>query len=239
LTHYKGIAAYYDLLMDAGYYDHKALATVVRSAIGKRKALLELGVGTGRLAHELLTLDSTYDLVGIDFSAAMVEIAKRRLPSRVPVIECDVAEMHLDRKFDVAISSGGTWVIIQSGNELQLGTHLFDHKKDLCGLQNVARHLDPGGLLLLSVHPPHEDRDLELSDGIVYSQTIDGRAGTSDHYSLEKSYYFKRNGTILAEETLTLGFYESKMFLRMLANVGFEPLGMTETEEFFIFEKAA
>jgi hypothetical protein len=25
----------------------------------------------------------------------------------------------------------------------------------------------------------------------------------------------------------------------MLANVGFEPLGMTETEEFFIFEKAA
>lgn len=197
-----------------------------------------VGVGTGRLARELLTLDSTYDLVGVDFSPAMLEIAKTRLPDRVPVIECDGAEMQLGRKFDAAISSGGTWVIIQSPNELQLGTHLFDHKKDLCGLQNVARHLDPGGLLLLSVHPPHKDREIQLADGIVYSQTIDGRAGTSEHYSLEKSYYFKRNGKMLAEETLTLGFYNSKMFLRMLADVGFEPLGMTETEKSFIFERA-
>lgn len=171
-TYYHGIADYYDLLMDGGYYNHESMAKSIQSAIGQRKKLLELGVGTGRLAQELLRLDSSYNLVGIDFSAAMIEIAEERLPNDVLLVECDVAKMSLDRKFDAAISSGGTWVITQSDDELLLGTHLFNQENDIRGLQNVSNHLEMGGLLLLSVHPPHENRDIKLQDEIVYSQKI-------------------------------------------------------------------
>lgn len=237
MSYYQGIADYYDLLMDGGYYNHELLATAIRSAIGQRKRLLELGIGTGRLAQALLKVDSTYDLVGIDFSPAMIEIAKERLSNRIPIIECDVAKMNLDRRFDAAISSGGTWVIIQSSNELLLGTHLFNKENDFRGLQNVANHLNSGGLLLLSVHPPHEDRDLELTNGIIYSQRIGKYNGSSDHFFLEKTYSFSRRGSLLAEETLTLGFYRNTGFLKMLADVGFKPLGMTDAEKFFVFEK--
>jgi len=237
MNHYQEIAHYYDLLMNGGYYDHESMARIIQSTIGQRKRLLELGIGTGLLTRELLKIDSSYSITGIDFSIAMLKIAKERLPSHVPLIECDVAKMNLGCKFEVAFSSGGTWVIIQSSEGLMLGTHLFDHKKDFQGLQNVAAHLEPEGLLLLSIHPPHEERDIELANGIVYSQKIQGDSKMSDHFALDKSYYFKKDGNILAEETLTLGFYKEILFLPMLAEAGFEPLGMTDSEKFFIFKK--
>ena len=237
MNQYKSIARYYDLLMGAGYYDHESLARVVQATIGERRRVLELGVGTGLLARELLELDSSYHFTGVDFSPSMLEIAKERLPSRASLIECDVAEMNLGRTFDVALSSGGTWVIIQSDKELLLGTHLLNREKDFKGLQNVADHLDAGGLLLLSVQKPHEDRDIDLVDGIVYSQRVVGRNGTSDHYFIEKGYSFKRNGQLLAEDTLTLGFYKQTVFPEMLADAGFSPLGMTDTNKFFVWRK--
>ena len=237
MNYYQGIASYYDLLMDGGYYDHASLANSIHSAIGQRKRLLELGIGTGRVVKELLNIDATYELTGIDFSSKMVEIARNRLPKSVSVVECDVALMHLDRKFDVAFSVGGTWVIVRSDDGLLLGTHLFDSEKDARGLQNVADCLDSEGILLLSVHPPHEDRDIHLVDGIVYSQKIGMQNGTPEHFSIEKNYCFKKDESILAEETLTLGFYKEDLFLPMLADVGFKPVGMTDTEKFFVFKK--
>ena len=239
MAYYQEIAHYYDLLMDGGYYDHELLATAIRSTIGQRKRVLELGIGTGRLAQALLKIDSTYDLVGIDFSPEMIEMAKKRLPNNIRLVECDVAKMNLECKFDAAISSGGTWVIVQSNNELLLGTHLFNRENDFCGLKNVAAHLEPGGILVLSVHPPHEDRDINLANGIIYSQKIGKYNGDSDHFFIEKTYSFTKNDSLLAEETLTLGFYKKTVFLKMLADVGFKPKGMTENGKFFVFEKLA
>lgn len=239
MSYYQGIADYYDLLMDSGYYNHKELADAIQSAIGPRKRVLELGIGTGQFAEALLEADSTYELCGIDFSPAMIEVAKKRFSDSVPIIECDVAQMSLDRQFDVAVSCGGTWVMVQSDKELLLGTHLFNRENDFRGLQNVAEHLDPNGRLLLSVHPPHEDRELELSDGIVYSQQISERDGGTDHYSVEKTYSFKKDGSLLAEETLTLGFYRETASKSMLADAGFRPLGLTDEEKFFELEKVA
>lgn len=239
MKYYQGIADYYDLLMDGGYYDYGFLADAVQASIGPRKRILELGIGTGQLAKVLLEREPNYDFVGMDFSPAMLEIAKKRLPENVPLVECDIAEMKLDRRFDVAFSSGGTWVIVRSGDELLLGTHLFDREKDIQGWQNVAEHLETGGLLLLSTHLPHEDRDLELEDGIIYSQKISEQKGETDHFFVDKTYSFHRNGELLAEETLALGFYRENLFQQMLADVGFQPLGMTAEKEFFIYEKVA
>jgi len=62
MNHYSDISQYYDLLMDAGYYDHEAVAGMVLSIIGqRRKKMLELGIGTGRLAREIVKIDSSCD----------------------------------------------------------------------------------------------------------------------------------------------------------------------------------
>ena len=74
------------------------------------------------------------------------------------------------------------------------------------------------------------------SSSIVYSQKVEGRNGTSDHYFLEKDYSFKRNGTLLAEDKLTLGFYKHTVFPGMLADAGFSPLGMTDNTKLQAFE---
>lgn len=237
MTPYQEIAYYYDMLMNANYYNHESLAKEVQSVLGSRKKLLELGVGTGLFAQELLKIDSSYDITGIDFSPEMLKIAKERLPDSCHLVEDDVAEMSLDCKFDAAISSGGTWVIIKSNDEFLLGTHLHDHEKDVSSIQNVAERLYPGGLLLLSVHSPHKDLEINLDNDIVYSQKIEKHTETSDHFSFKKYYYFKKNEEMLAEESITLGFYKDSLFPEMLANAGLEPLGMTDSEKFFIYKK--
>lgn len=237
MTCYEKIAAYYDLLMAAGYYDHDSLARSVQSFVGEGQRILELGVGTGRLCQELIKLDPSCDLTGIDFSASMLDVARKRLPNDVSLVECDVASMDLGCKFDAAVSSGGTWVLIESGDALELGTHLFDPEKDVIGLKNVSDHLKPEAHLLLSIHPPHEDKEIVLDDGIVYSQQIEKKKETSDHYCLEKYYSFRRNGKTLAEETVNLGFYKEVVYEQLLHHAGFVLRERTASEDFLVFEK--
>ena len=81
--------------------------------------------------------------------------------------------------------------------------------------------------------------EVELENGIIYSQKIGKGNGDSDHFSREKTYSFSKQGTVLAKETLTLGFYKDTVFLKMLADVGFKHLGMADAEKFFILEKVA
>ena len=234
---YNEIARYYDLLMDSGYYNHEYLAKTIQSLIGQSKKILELGIGTGLLAQEMLKRDYSYSITGVDLSPGMLEIAKKRLPNQVRLLECDVVDMKLEHKFDIAISSGGTWGIIQSDNESLLGTHLPNYQKDVGGLQNVADHLVPGGLLLLSVQPLHKDCDINLADGITYSQRVENKSHTSEKLSLRKSYCFKLKEKILAQEMLNLVFYKSSVFPKMLVDTGFEPLGLTDSGDLYICKK--
>ncbi|CAM2005023.1 class I SAM-dependent methyltransferase [Acanthopleuribacter pedis] len=237
MSHYAGIAGYYDQLMDGGYYDHRAMSQNLLAVVGTGKKILELGVGTGLTARALSEADPSAAFTGIDFSPAMLEIARDRLPDNIRLVECDVAEMDLGIQFDAAVSTGGTWVIIRSEAGLMLGTHLYHAEKDRAGLHRVAEHLVPGGLLVLSVHPPHEDHSLQLPNGLVYSQEL-GKPSTDDaHFFIEKKYRFTRDQEHLAEDRVVLGFYRDTLYPEMLADAGFKPLGLTNNEDFFVFKK--
>lgn len=239
MNYYQKIAGYYDALMESGYYDHAKLAQTVHSVIGSGKKVLEIGVGTGKMVEELAAIDPSSDFCGVDFSGAMIEIANRRLSNRFPMVECDISTMELDQTFDVVLSCGGAWIVQKSDEGLCLGTHLFSPDKDRLGFEKVSKHLETGGRLVLSVHPPHTDRQLEMDNGMVYSQKVGDYQGGTDHFYLEKTYSFLQGDETLAEETMTLGFYKENIFQPMFTGAGFKPLGLTETEEFFVFEKVA
>ena len=236
---YTQISDYYDLLMRAGYYDHHALAKAAHATMGVRTRVLELGVGTGLFAQHLATAGEDYEITGIDFTASMLEIARDRVSIGTELIEADVACMDLGRQFDAAISSGGVWVVIKD-DEFMLGTHLQDYEDDVQGLRNVADHLEPGGLLLLSIQDMHHDLDQELDDGIVYSQRVSRPDDVDeDHFTITKQYRFTRGSEVLAEETLNLGFYRRTMMDCILDRAGFALDGTDDEGRFFVYEKAA
>jgi SAM-dependent methyltransferase len=235
LNQYTGITECYDLLMRGGYYDHDDMARAADSAIGHRKKVLELGVGTGLFAQSLAETKPDRDITGVDFTPSMLEIAQDRVGPDARLIEADVTSMDLEDTFDVAISSGGVWVIIDAEHEFLLGTHLLGYDNDVEGLTNVSAHLEPDGLLLLSIQEMHRDFDLMLPGGVVYSQRIFGTDQPDDHFMIEKKYRFTRGAEVLGKETLTLGFYRRKVMDRILGEAGFALKGIDDDGQFFVY----
>jgi predicted TPR repeat methyltransferase len=235
LNQYTGITECYDLLMRAGYYEHDAMAKAADAVMGDRKKVLELGVGTGLFAQSLAATKPDCDITGVDFTASMLEIAQDRTGDDVRLVEADVTSMDLNDTFDTAISSGGVWVIIAAEDEFLLGTHLFDYDQEVAGLKNVSEHLEPDGLLLLSIQEMHHDLDLALPEGVVYSQRISSPEDPADHFMIEKRYTFMRGFDVLAEETLNLGFYRRHVMDQILGEAGFEFEGVDDTRQFFVY----
>jgi len=68
---------------------------------GLGSSVLELGIGTGRLAIALL--DAGMDVAGIDASEAMVERLRAKVGDRIPVTVADFVDVPVQRTFDVAL----------------------------------------------------------------------------------------------------------------------------------------
>lgn len=235
MNQYTGITECYDLLMRGGYYDHDTMARAADAVMGERKKVLELGIGTGLFAQSLAATNPDRDITGVDFTPSMLELAQDRLGADARLIEADVTSMDVDDTFDAAISSGGVWVIIDAEEEFLLGTHLLDYDHEVEGLRNVSAHLEPDGLLLLSIQEMHHDFDLMLPEGVVYSQRISATDAPDDHFMIEKEYSFKRGSEILGEETLNLGFYRRSVMDRILGEAGFEFERIDDDRQFFVY----
>src|SRR5688500_292893 len=88
-------------------YGDKAFATecaTIRALVEREhpgaRSLLDVGCGTG--AH-LVHMREWIDVEGLDVSAAMLEVARRKLPG-VPLHEGDMRTFGLERRFDVITS---------------------------------------------------------------------------------------------------------------------------------------
>ena len=237
---YTGITDCYDLLMRAGYYEHDAMAKAATNVLGARERVLELGVGTGLFAQQLIETKPDCQVTGIDFTPSMLELASERVGEEAELIEADVTQMDLGRSYDAAISSGGVWVVIRDQDEYLLGTHLFGYDDEVQGLSNVADHLESDGLLLLSIQDMHEDFDQELDEGIVYSQRVGRVDDAGDgRFTIEKHYQFTRGSDVLAEEKLELGFYRRPLMDRIVDEAGFALDAIDDDDRFFIYTKDA
>jgi SAM-dependent methyltransferase len=97
-------AAYGDAIADV-YDDWYAGATDVEGTVATVARLgtsvLELGIGTGRLAVPML--EAGLDVRGIDASAAMVERLRAKVGDRIPVTVADFVDVPVDGTFDVVL----------------------------------------------------------------------------------------------------------------------------------------
>jgi SAM-dependent methyltransferase len=120
--------------------------------------VLDLGCGTGRHIEALTARG--YRTTGIDMSAALVDIARRRNPgARVEV--GDLRSFALGQRFDLAIALFGVFDYLPTIHDVR------------AGLRSTAIHLSQGGVLYMVVsragamQPVAQYREAKLDDGNV------------------------------------------------------------------------
>lgn len=132
----------------AGYYDDIypdfESATVIEflTAIGHPTgAVLELGIGTGRIGLPLAV--HGYDVHGVEASPRMREILQAKPDAeRITLIPADFTTLNLGAKFDVVLAPFNVFCCALTPDE-QAAT-----------MQVIARHLAPGGVAVLETFDP-------------------------------------------------------------------------------------
>jgi len=111
-------------------------------------AVLELGCGTGRILIPIA--DKGIDIVGLDSSAAMLEICRKKLAhqshpvrNRARLVLADMAHFSFRRQFALIIVPFRTF------------QHLLSSDRQLSCLQCVRQHLAPGGRFILDIFDPN------------------------------------------------------------------------------------
>ena len=118
----------------------------VEAAIQSNGPVLELGCGTGRVAIPIAK--AGIDIVGLDSSESMLEIARRK-KADVPTITENLSFIHGDMR-DFSLDTRFSLVIIPFRGFLSL-LSVGDQRRTL---ENIKRHLEPGGKLCFNIFVP-------------------------------------------------------------------------------------
>jgi SAM-dependent methyltransferase len=136
---FEAYSEYYDLLYTDKRYDLEA--NYVQSLISEnissdRLDLLNLGCGTGK--HDFEFEKFGYNIVGVDLSTEMIDIANKHKPlnSSSEFIVSDIKTLNLDKEFDVVTSLFHVINYQNSNKDLEL---TFDA---------VSKHLKKGGIFI-------------------------------------------------------------------------------------------
>ena len=142
---YEQKAKEYDLLVSAEDCDGNLIRELARTAPLPGLRVLEVGVGTGRIARQLVAGGAS--VTGFDRAKTMLDIAKRRLaeiaPSGWELACADARDLPIEsRSFDAAIAG---WVFGHFRHWMP------DNWKDSIGLalSEMQRCLVPGGTIIV------------------------------------------------------------------------------------------
>lgn len=68
--------------------------------------VLDLSCGTGQLLHSLYTKNQSLELTGVDYSPTMLQVARKRLPPAIKLLQADVHALPFNANtFDYVVST--------------------------------------------------------------------------------------------------------------------------------------
>lgn len=226
---YTGFAAVYDLFMkDIPYGKWYESVKEILSSHGIEDGLvLELGCGTGTFT-ELLSRGG-YDMIGIDSSADMLEIAmekKETSGSDILYLQQDMREFELYGTVRAVVSVCDSMNYIGTEEELRQVFSL------------VNNYLDPGGIFLFDLKTPYYFREV-MGDCVLAENQEDGSYIWENYYYEEEQVneydltLFVREPSGLFQkfqETHYQKAYETETVLRLLKEAGLVPLAVCDAE---------
>lgn len=155
---YQGSASIYDLIYAGVGKDYRGeveyLSRLARDLVPNLSSWLDVACGTGL---HLAGLSDVFDVEGVDGSAEMLAVARRRLPD-VALFEGDMRSFSLGRQFDVVsclFSSIGYMTTVADLHRT---------------VSNLAKHVRTGGLLIVEAWiEPDEWRVGEVAHDVIES----------------------------------------------------------------------
>ncbi len=146
---YESFAQVYDTFMDEVPYDEWAecLTGELRKHGIEDGLVLDLGCGTGQITKRLAL--AGYDMIGVDLSADMLQIAQERKG------DLDILYLLQDaREFELY---GTVRAVISTCDSLN---YITDREDLLKVFRLVNNYLDPGGLFVFDMNSVHYYRDI-------------------------------------------------------------------------------
>ncbi|WP_052807299.1 class I SAM-dependent methyltransferase [Risungbinella massiliensis] len=149
--------------------------------------VLELGCGTGRIS--LAIARESISLVGIDFSAQMLQSARKKakamaLAGRTQWIEADMADFHVpnNRTFPLIISPYRSF------------QHLLKVEDQLRTLRQVRKHLRQDGVFAFHLFSPNMEQLLDLNRSYQFrgNYEVPGSYETVDVYDYTELDSFRQ-----------------------------------------------
>lgn len=119
-------------------------------------SVLDLGCGAGAPIGEWLA-EQGFALTGADFSDNMLSLFSARLP-QARTVQADMRQLKLDQTFEAIIGWGSFF-------------HLTPDEQRVA-VPSIARHLAPGGRLLLTVGPSEGEVTGRVGRDTIYSASL-------------------------------------------------------------------
>ena len=193
---YSGFASVYDMFMDNVPYDEWGeyiQQLLIKYNIGKG-LLLELGCGTGSMTRRLAS--KGYEMIGIDYSEEMLQIARDKSSSSKEDILYLCQDM---REFELYGTVAAMISICDSMN------YILSEEDLLAVFKLVNKYLDPQGVFIFDLDTEYAYREI-LGDSTIAENREEGS------FIWENTYYEEEklneiNLTLYIPEHNTEGLY--------------------------------
>ena len=148
---YTGFAAVYDMFMDNIPYGEwcEYLTDILKDYGVEDGLVLDLGCGTGKLTR--LLAGKGYDMIGVDLSEEMLEIAMEHQAEEGGEILYLLQDM---REFELYGTVAAVVSICDSMN------YLMEYDDLVQVLSLVNNYLDPGGVFVFDLNTPYKYREI-------------------------------------------------------------------------------
>ena len=159
---YTGFAEVYDLFMDDIPYEEwcGCLTKLLREYGVEEGLVLDLGCGTGKLTRLLAARG--YDMIGVDLSGEMLELAMEKNPdNRILYLQQDMREFELYGTVRAIVS------VCDSMN------YLTEYEDLVQVLRLANNYLDPGGVFIFDMNTLYKYREL-LGETVICENRDEG-----------------------------------------------------------------
>lgn len=200
---YTGFAAVYDLFMDNVPYEewHSYLTGLLKEYGIEDGIVLELGCGTGRMTR--LLAKSGYDMIGVDNSEEMLEIAREAGTEGDGILYLlqDMREFELYGTVRAVVS------ICDSMN------YILEEEELLTVFRLVNNYLDPGGVFIFDMNTEYKYKEL-LGETTICENREEGSFIWENYYEEEEQMNQYDLTLFIKEENGLYRKYEETHFQR-------------------------